>query len=196
MTTDAFWDIVNAAKTTSDGTWDRRLERLAELLAKLPPAEVVEFQRNFREQRARAYTWDLWGAAVILGEGCSDDSFMDFRAWLISMGKDVFETALRDPDTTLADINFGPNPGEEEYMFFEDYNYVARQVYVKMTGTEMDLPVYEPDEPTGTDWEEDDLPARYPRLWAQNSSTPTEPDPNTATQPESAERKWWEVWNR
>jgi hypothetical protein len=65
MTTDAFWEIIAAAKTSSGGTWDGRMESLSELLSKLPPAEIVEFDRIFHEQRIRAYSWDLWGAAFI-----------------------------------------------------------------------------------------------------------------------------------
>ncbi|EKC76209.1 hypothetical protein LEA_04821 [human gut metagenome] len=42
-------------------------------------------------------------SSVIKEYGCSDDGFIDFRAWLIAQGKEVYMNALRDPDT-LADI--------------------------------------------------------------------------------------------
>jgi len=198
MTTEAFWDIIAAAKAESGGSWEGRLEALAGLLSKLPPAEIVEFERNFQEQRIRAYTWELWGAAYILGGWCIDDDFTDFRAWLISMGKDIFEQALRDPDS-LADITFGPNPGEEEDAFFEEYACIANRVYHKMTGQELSgLPVDSPEDPTGIEWCDYELPERYPRLWAQNPQTPTEQEPGTivdAATPESAEgKRWWEFW--
>lgn len=32
------------------------------------------------------YRRDLWAAAYIIGGGCSDDSFIDFRAGLIAQG--------------------------------------------------------------------------------------------------------------
>jgi len=171
MTTDAFWDIDAGAKANAGGVWERRTDTFADLLERLPPAEIVEFERNFREQRARAYTWDLWGAGYILGGGCSDDGFMDFRAWLISMGKEVFETAHRDPDS-LAEIKFGPESCQEEDVFFEEYAYIPMEVYEKVTGEEMPMPeVWEADEPVGTAWDEegDGLAERFPRLWAQNS---------------------------
>ena len=38
--------------------------------------------------------------------GCSDDSFLDFRAWLIAQGKETYLEALRDPDT-LSQFNLG-----------------------------------------------------------------------------------------
>jgi len=168
MTTDTFWEIIAAAKANPDGSWDRRMETLSDLLSVLPPAEILEFDRIFSEQSVRAYSWDLWGAAYIIGGGCSDDTFTDFRAWLISMGKDIFEQALRDPES-LADIKFGEGPGEEEDAFFEEYACAARDVYEEKTGEEMpDVPIDFPENPTGEKWTEDDLPERYPRLWEQN----------------------------
>lgn len=103
---------------------------------------------------------------------------------------------IRTPSLIL---KFGPNLGEEDDAFFEEYSYIANRVYQKMTEQELpDLPVHHPEDPTGIDWREDDLSARYPRLWAQNPQTPTEQEPGTAvdaTTPESAERKkWWEFW--
>ena len=59
--------------------------------------------------------------------GCSDDGFIDFRAWLIAQGKEVYMNALRDPDT-LADI--------EPYgdCCFECLSYVGDYAYEQLTG--------------------------------------------------------------
>ncbi|MFD6293827.1 DUF4240 domain-containing protein [Streptomyces sp. NPDC060235] len=48
--------------------------------------------------RARAGS----AAAYLIGGGCSNDSFMDFRAGLIALGRDWYEKATADPDS-LAD---------------------------------------------------------------------------------------------
>ena len=34
------------------------------------------------------YRWDMWAAAYLIGGGCSDDGFIDFRAGLIAQGLD------------------------------------------------------------------------------------------------------------
>ena len=68
--------------------------------------------------------------------GCSDDGFIDFRAWLIAQGKEVYMDALREPDT-LADA--------EPYgdCCFECLSYVGDYAYEQLTGRsaydEMDL---------------------------------------------------------
>lgn len=75
-----------------------------------------------------AYQYGLWDAASVIKEyGCSDDGFMDFRAWLIAQGRDVYMNALKDPDT-LADIQpYGD-------CSFERIAYVGECAYEQLTG--------------------------------------------------------------
>ena len=48
--------------------------------------QIADFAAIRRQLDERAYTWDLWGAAYVIEDGCSDDCFRDFRAYLISLG--------------------------------------------------------------------------------------------------------------
>lgn len=70
----------------------------------------------------------MWDAAEIIKEyGCSDDGFIDFRAWLIAQGKEVYLAALADPDS-LAEV--------EPYgdCSFELMSYVGEYAYKQLTG--------------------------------------------------------------
>ncbi len=163
MTNDAFWEIIGRTKSASAGELEAQLEAIKIELSGLPESEVVEFDRIFGELKDRAYHWDLWGAAYIIGGGCSDDAFMDFRNWLISMGRDVYENALADVET-LADLEIGDDS------FFEELAYVASEVYEQKTGGDIPyLPHDFPVDPVGEPWEEkgDELERRFPRLWAK-----------------------------
>lgn len=40
----------------------------------------------------------LWAAGYLINDGCSDDGFEYFRAWLIAQGREVFERVVADPD--------------------------------------------------------------------------------------------------
>ena len=71
--------------------------------------------------------YGLWDAANIMMEWCSDDGFIDFRAWLIAQGKEVYLSALKDPDT-LADIEPYGN------CCFESLSYVGDDAYRQLTG--------------------------------------------------------------
>lgn len=168
-----FWAIIGESRKgfdprLRDGNMDEQLERLQALLTELTPAEVAQFQREFDERMNEAYRWDLWGAAYLIEGGCSDDGFADFRSWLISMGREVYEAALRDPESLLevADAD------GLEATSFEEFQYVPQQVYEEKTGQEMpDTGVSHAREPAGDKWSEegDDLSRRLPKLWAKYS---------------------------
>ena len=59
--------------------------------------------------------------------GCSDDSFSDFRMWLIAQGKEVYLNALKDPDSLSGVTPYG-------YCSFEALGYISSQVYSAMKG--------------------------------------------------------------
>jgi hypothetical protein len=166
MDKDQFWEIVSTSRKRAKGKMAQQVEVLREMLRALSPEEIVEYKRKFYECMDEAYHWDLWGAAYIIGGGCSDDGFMDFRSWLISMGKDVFEAALKDVES-LVDVVDSP---DVEDTFFEEFLYVPGEVYEEKTGKEMPLIEREiTSEPQGEPWEEDeegkDLRDRFPKLW-------------------------------
>jgi hypothetical protein len=158
-----FWQIIDAARQQADGDVDEHLAELQEELGKLPEAEIIAFDRIFTAYWARAYLWDLWAAAYIIGGGCSDDGFMDFRGWLIAQGEKVYEAALANPET-LAEVV----PVDDECQI-EGFQYVAGNAWAEKTGQDYsDFPttgVAIPNEPAGEPWTEDDLERRFPRLW-------------------------------
>jgi hypothetical protein len=142
--------------------------KLHEILGTLSPKEIIDFYRIFCHLLDRAYTWDLWGAAYIMGGGCSDDGFLDFRAWLISMGKDVYEAAIQNPETLTATVE----RKDVEDFFFEQFSYVPGRVYEEMTGARLprDKEIGYLDKPAGVRWIETELRERFPLLFARCNS--------------------------
>src|SRR5947209_4151280 len=102
MELDQFWQIISQSRQQTKGSPDNQTAALAIILRALSPAEIIEFKRDFTDCMDRAYHWDLWGAAYIIGGGCSDDSFIDFRSWLISMGREIYQRVLSNAED-LAD---------------------------------------------------------------------------------------------
>ena len=155
---DRFWACIAAARDAAGDDVDDRVDGLEQVLLAQHPDDVAAFQHKYEELLARAYRWDLWGAATLMNGGCSDDGFRYFRDWLISEGEAVYEAALADPDG-LADV------AQEEAFELESFGYVAREVYEQLT--DAPLPrgsVTDPASPAGHDWDEDALPALFPRL--------------------------------
>jgi hypothetical protein len=163
-----FWEIVESSKLESGGGFDAHAAAVSKKLSALTLEKIAAFEHMFTALTYKAYSWDLWGAAYVIGGGCSDDGFNDFRSWLISMGRQTFERALRDPES-LADVELGT--GGEEDASFEEFAYIAAQVYEVLTGKQLpaDPTLTHPDDPSGETWDEDPavLAERYPRLFAK-----------------------------
>ena len=160
MDINRFWTLIDAARQAGGTNPDARVEALADALGPLPAAELQSFQNQYDARLREAYRWDLWGAAYVIGGGCSDDGFRYFRDWLISEGRAVFEAALANPES-LADLPPIDDAGNELF------GYVAVEMFEQAggadTGMERDFST-EMVEPAGKPWEEGELDALYPRL--------------------------------
>lgn len=158
-----FWKIIDQSRKEAEGDPEEQLEILGEILQDLPPDEIVSFDRHLSEYHARADHWDLWGAAYIIGGGCSDDGFMDFRGWLISRGEKAYEAAMADPESLVNVVK--DHDGECQV---EGYQYIASQVWEEKTGKSSDdFPAHDlprGQDTAGTQWDEEDLPERFPKL--------------------------------
>jgi hypothetical protein len=145
-----FWRLINFARETAGG-WKSMLEPLIESLSRLEEPDIVRFKQIYDAYLDLAYKEKLWAAAAVMHNGCSDDGFTDFRAWLIAQGKDVYLNALADPDS-LADLEtvqaFGreaaalkymPDDGYNEAARFESMTYAASDAYERKFGKDADL---------------------------------------------------------
>jgi hypothetical protein len=158
MEDEHFWAFIGAARDAAGDDVEDRVSGLEQVLLNHHPDEVLEFQRKYDELLARAFRWDLWGAAFLMNGGCSDDGFRYFRDWLISEGEAVYEAALADADS-LAAVE------QDEDFELESFGYVAAEVYEQMTDVEMPRGrSLEPASPQGKEWTEDELPTLLPRL--------------------------------
>lgn len=162
---DWFWAIVDG---TVDDDEERQLDLLESALRALSDQDLVDFLGLYSDVWFRMYSYRLWAAAYVLNGGCSDDGFMDFRAWLISHGRAVAEKALADPDS-LADIDL-----ELDAASFEAFGYVGSNAYRARSGgggppSYRDGPYSKPSDP---DWSFDfddrrKMKRRLPRLAAK-----------------------------
>jgi hypothetical protein len=147
----AFWQMIADTRGAAGNDTGRQADLLEARLEQAAPQKAAGFARIHHRLDQRAYTWRLWGAAHMIEDGCSDDCFLDFRAYLISLGRGPYEQALADPDS-LASFAEDREAGNWEDAF---------------------VPDDEPDlegEPRGTPFNEDDdagLARRYPRLAAR-----------------------------
>jgi hypothetical protein len=159
MTREEFWKLTDQIHTEANADMDRKCASLERELRKLGPEETTAWYNHYNALRHEAYTWDLWAVAYIYEGGCSDDMFLDFRSTLVSCGQAVFHQALSDPDS-LEKVFTGWD------MFYEGYQYVAPELHESLTGHGISCPPFAPSSPAGTPWTDEDLPQRFPRIFA------------------------------
>ena len=160
-----FWYLVEQARRDAGGDTERQSELLETWLGTLPAEQIADFGAIRRSLDERAYTWGLWGAAYVIEDGCSDDCFRDFRAYLIALGRAPYEAALKDPDS-LAPIVKDVETGD-----WENADNPAPGAYDDAAGE--DIPSADGDvsgRPRGEAWDDeqqDALQQRYPALAAR-----------------------------
>ena len=161
MNQETFWKTIQESKESSASKPETQHEKLTAILKTMNKDELLGFARNWYQCHQNAYRWDLWAVAYMVDGGCSDDSFMDFRSWLIGQGKEVYEAIMKDPNAIV-------NIPDSELFFYEELGYVANEVYKEVTGEE--LPSFEEmgvaltNDPIGEEWDEDELEELYPEV--------------------------------
>lgn len=137
MDIDRFWHLVESARSSAAAGGVTFDEALVRLLAGLPPQEILEYAERFGEVHGALYRWDVWAAAYVIGGGCSDDSFMDFRAGVIALGREWYERAAAAPDSLAGHpaVAEAARAGHDEVLFLEEVNYAAGAAFERLTGS-------------------------------------------------------------
>ncbi|PWJ90653.1 uncharacterized protein DUF4240 [Flavobacterium araucananum] len=164
MEEEEFWSIIKITKDNSKDNFELQQLALANELRKLTPDEIILFGNRFRSYRGLANTWELWGAIYIIHGGCGDDSFNDFREWVIGQGKDFYNKTIKNPET-LVEVE----TEKIEDCDWEGLGYVAGTIFEELTGQKMPYSFQENHNTTGNEWEEDgnDLKNLFPKLYAK-----------------------------
>ncbi len=126
MSRDSFWGLIAEVKTACGQDQDKYLDMLKTRLKELGPDHAQDFHDIVQAYEGLAYKYGLWSACELMGSA-ADDSFIDFRAWLISQGKEAYFAALKDPDSLA-----GLDPGDGYW--FESFTYAGDSALEEMTG--------------------------------------------------------------
>jgi hypothetical protein len=159
-----FWALVDRSRKKRDQAGELERE-----LAKLPPAEIVEFDAWFWTYYLALARKDVWAAVFAIRAGCSDDGFDYARAWLIGMGEAVVLATVRDPES-LAEH-------EMSVMRHEALMYAAPRAYERACGAKLpedqapkqvpDVASWPADRLSDYDWSDDVYRTQFPTLYAR-----------------------------
>ena len=173
MNKDEFWEII-AHNRERFGTNDAAfLNGMEESLCRLAPADIEQFKAIYNTYQRAAYLPGLWEASVLLrvGNAGGDDSFIDFRAWLISQGRDAYYNAMANPDS-MVDLPL-PEPNRYDftpsYCELESFAYLPVTAYERVTGEYL----YDKMAPLSKDTMEEIISDIHtePYMWEQHANT-------------------------
>lgn len=219
MTTDQFWTIVAESR---DKSVEANGRKLFDRLCVLSEQQIIAFDRLWKEHCYQLYSNELWGVAHLARRGCSEERFLDWRNWIISKGREAFETARTRPDELVPLIDSEPEAGKRGVV-----DVIGRALRARNSKWEDLSPEHEglrpPANATGRDWGTDEdlkplLPKTYARYLgeeaAQGQPAPAPPAaaeaaPSSPAIPRTAstrvlkeipaakspvKKPWWKVW--
>tara|TARA_B100001750_G_C15506590_1_gene600772 strand:+ start:1645 stop:2151 length:507 start_codon:yes stop_codon:yes gene_type:complete len=162
-----FWQLIDAAREVSamasgQAAWLEKQLRHEGPEGTQPGALIRDFDQCFWVQMQKAFRWDLWGvASLVHGEG-TQEVFLAFRAWLISLGRERFEAALADPDSLASEVW----PAATGLPLC----YVGRNAWAGLFEGQLPTPTLDLFvEPRGEPIKESDLAVRFPKVAAAMS---------------------------
>lgn len=138
MTEDIFWQLIDKARAANNSNFETQCVTLTELLTPYSAEDIIAFEHILREKIEEASSFPVMAAAFLVCSFISDDTYEDFRAWLIGQGKENFYKAIKNPDEAAAlltkeqALDLGG-----QYMLF-----VAVNAYLEKTGTDDDEAFY------------------------------------------------------
>lgn len=140
----------------------KQAELIIKALKSMPVQAILDYDKILTRFIDCAYRSDLWDAAYIIGCGCGDDGFMDFRAWLVGQGREVYENALLEPETLVDIVEVNQKTQ------VQDLWGAAGTAYYEMTGEE-DMPLERRDPPKliGKTRNDAEKIKRFPKLHAK-----------------------------
>ena len=161
-----FWKILESTARGTGPNRDAHVRRIEQKLKQLSLDDLASFKRHLNRAMAKGCTFGLMVASFAVRSHLSDDSFLDFRAWLILHGRKTFEAAVRNPDT-VADVI---SKREVDRMSCGGLPELPTRIWLDR-GADLKLYVrkagYLKDPPVRQDWpaNKDEFRRRYPVLY-------------------------------
>ncbi|WP_062349119.1 DUF4240 domain-containing protein [Herbidospora yilanensis] len=100
MDVNGFWDLIELSAREST-TRAERLRLLEDRLSALPVEEMVDFTCWWIAMADRACSYDMWATCWSTLGRPGTHGFEYAVSWLISLGRDAFETVADDPDAVI-----------------------------------------------------------------------------------------------
>ncbi len=139
MNEQIFWELIDKSKNAAPTHFETQCVTLTELLIPYDERDIIEFEHILRAQIERANTWPIMAASFVVCSFISDDTYEDFRAWIVGQGKENFDKILRDCN----EITNLTTPGKAKDLGGEFMLFVAVNAYLEKLNQDDEEAFYE-----------------------------------------------------
>jgi hypothetical protein len=105
MNEQVLWTLIDFSRQNGKSVHQQG-KSLTDLLSKYSTKHLLKFENIYWGFMQKSNDADLWAAAYVLNDGCSELDFLHFRNWLLLQGQTTFKKVLQDPETLVEYINF------------------------------------------------------------------------------------------
>jgi len=153
-----FWELIGSARAAASDPVEQAVA-IGEKLKAFKAPEIRRFAAIYARLMKQLYHWNVWALAYAARDGCSDDSFAEFRTWLILRGDPVLVAlAIGDPTSAARLVPKDPDLADGTLLPIIDEAYLAR------SGKTIDLPATDLEKPKGKEWPEEEFEIWFPQL--------------------------------
>lgn len=156
MDESVFWELIRRAHSP---IVQEHVALLGELLKNFRGPEIRRFASLYGRYMKQLYHWNVWALAYAARGGCSDDSFEEFRTWLILQGEPaLLQLVVADPAEVAERVPRDPELPDGTLLPVIDEAYLAR------CGSTVAQPRIDLDKPKGKEWSEAAFDETFPDL--------------------------------
>jgi hypothetical protein len=184
MDENKFWKIFEVVKEETNGSEEGFGYSFCGWMTPLTTKDLSAFIDYLYLFRKHARTTDLWKAANIIIDDCSDDNFNNFLSWFLFMGREAYEKALDNPDSL---VDFVYKGYKREFCVLD---FIVEDEYEEKTGEKISLgkmkavgkydseekpdnvDVADVDPLSNSELEDSELQSKFPALWAKFKEEP------------------------
>jgi len=152
-----FWELIKETREEIEDT-SEFTDRLRDKLESMSAVEIKKFQKLLLQKMEELNHWDIWALAYIVRGGCGDDEFDYFKAWVVSKGKEVFESIKNMQMDHLKKLFENEEPQLEAFMYVAQEAYERKKYDVMPTPRVKSIPIQ------GKEWSEENICKSYPEL--------------------------------
>ena len=98
------WKLVQDAKEAKPTAY-QQTQYLTRVISSYSAQSILSLKNIYWKLLKSSFTADLWAAAYVLNNGCSEQNFLYFRNWLILQGQSTFKKAIQDPECLIDYLN-------------------------------------------------------------------------------------------